>query len=80
MQVQVKKWGNSASVRLPSGVLEDAGLKLDDYVDIRHEDGRIIIEPVVVKPYALGVMLGAISDENLHSEKLTDAPIGNEWI
>jgi len=46
MQVTVKKWGNSASVRLPAAIMEAAHLKLDDTVDVREEGGVIIITPV----------------------------------
>ena len=45
MQLTVKKWGNSAAVRIPAAIMEAAHLKLDAAVDVREEDGRIIIEP-----------------------------------
>ena len=48
MRAVVKKWGNSASVRIPLAVLQAAHLDLDDPVDVREESGRIVIviEPV----------------------------------
>jgi antitoxin MazE len=46
MRVTVKKWGNSASVRIPAAVMEAAHLTLDEVVDIREEGGTIVIEPV----------------------------------
>ena len=46
MQVLVKKWGNSASVRIPAAVMEAAKLSVGQPVDIREEAGRVIIEPV----------------------------------
>ncbi len=70
MQVQVKKWGNSASMRLPSNILQDVGLKLDDTVDIREQDGCIIIEPVRTPSVSLSSLIGKISDD----------AAGNEWI
>ena len=33
MRVTVKKWGNSASVRIPSSVMAAARLSLDETVD-----------------------------------------------
>jgi len=42
MQIAVKKWGNSASVRLPAAIMEAAHLKLDDTVDVR-EEGRPLV-------------------------------------
>ena len=46
MRAVVKKWGNSASVRIPVAVLEAAHLHLDEPVDVREESGRIVIEPI----------------------------------
>jgi len=46
MKATVKKWGNSAAVRIPASVMEAARLHLDEVVDIRDEEGRIIIEPL----------------------------------
>jgi len=46
MRVMVKKWGNSASVRIPASLMEAARLRLDQLVDVREEEGRIVIEPI----------------------------------
>jgi len=35
----VKKWGNSAAVRIPAAVLADAGIELDQPVEVREERG-----------------------------------------
>jgi antitoxin MazE len=40
----VKKWGNSLAVRIPASLSAAIGLKEDDPVDIREEDGRLVIE------------------------------------
>ena len=53
MRVAVKKWGNSASVRIPRSVMQAAKLDLDQFVDVREEKGRIIIEPVRRQEYNL---------------------------
>ena len=80
MRVIVKKWGNSASVRIPTGIMQAAKLSLDDPVDVREEDGRIVIEPMRSKEHDLAFLLAAITPENLHSEIDFDAPIGNERL
>ena len=67
MRVLVKKWGNSASVRIPAGIMKSARLYLDDAVDIREEGGRIIIEPIRPSEYVLTQLLAGITHENLHS-------------
>jgi len=35
MQVLVKKWGNSASVRIPATVMAAASIVIDQAVDVR---------------------------------------------
>ncbi|MEK6663889.1 MAG: AbrB/MazE/SpoVT family DNA-binding domain-containing protein [Pseudomonadota bacterium] len=80
MRVIVKKWGNSASVRIPTGIMEAARLGLDDPVDIREEDGRIVIEPIRAKEYDLAHLLAGITPENLHAEVDFGAPVGNELL
>ena len=44
MRGVVKKWGNSAAVRIPASVLEATQVGLDQPVDVREEGGRIVIE------------------------------------
>lgn len=68
MQVIVKKWGNSASVRIPAAIMEAAHLNLDDAVNVREEGGCIVIEPVRPKVYDLNQLLAGITPENLHAE------------
>lgn len=80
MRVIVKKWGNSASVRIPTGIMESAQLSLGDPVDIREEGGRIIIEPIRTNEYDLAHLLAGITPENLHAEVDFDAPVGNELL
>ena len=80
MRITVKKWGNSASVRIPAGIMESVHLKLDDRVDIREEGGRIIIEPVTRKEYALDQLLAGITPDNLHTETDFGEPAGKELL
>jgi antitoxin MazE len=80
MQVLVKKWGNSASVRIPVSVMEATQLKLDDPVEVRVDAGRIIIEPVRTQIFALDELLAGISPENLHAEVDFGAPVGKEAL
>lgn len=80
MQVLVKKWGNSASVRIPAAVMEAAKLSLDQPVDIREEDGRVIIEPIRDPVFALDDLLAGITDDNLHAEIDFGPPVGKERL
>jgi antitoxin MazE len=67
-RASVKKWGNSAAVRIPAPVLESAGVELEDEVDIHVEGGRIVIEPVRRKTYELSELVQGITRDNLHRE------------
>lgn len=80
MHVLVKKWGNSASVRLPAAVMEAARLSLDQVVDVREEGGRIIIEPIERSDFDLADLLAGITDENLHEEVDFGGPVGKETL
>lgn len=78
MRVIVKKWGNSASIRIPSAIMHAARLKLDAQVEIREEDGRIIIDPIREAAVCLDDLLGGITLENIHGEIDFGEPLGNE--
>jgi antitoxin MazE len=80
MQVIVKKWGNSAGVRIPAAILSATGLKIDQAVDVREEDGRVIIEPVKAKEYDLAALLAGITPENIHEEVDFGAAVGQELV
>ncbi len=74
----VKKWGNSASVRIPAAVMEAAKIGLDQPVDIREEQGRIVIEPVRSPPYDIARLIAGITDENRHQEIDFGTAVGEE--
>lgn len=78
MQNLVKKWGNSAAVRLPATVLAAARLGLDQAIDVREEDGRIIIEPVHPAQDDLDQLVAGITPENRHDAVDTGPPQGRE--
>lgn len=78
MHVTVKKWGNSASVRIPAAVMEAARLHLDETVDVREEEGRIVIEPVRPGEFELAKLLARITPENLHGEVSFGPAVGKE--
>jgi antitoxin MazE len=78
MRAVVKKWGNSASVRIPAAVMEAAHLHLDEPVDVREESGRIVIEPVQRKEYDLAELVKGITRANVHKEVDFRGPVGKE--
>jgi antitoxin MazE len=66
VKTSVKKWGNSAAVRIPASVMQATSLALDEVVDVREEAGRIVIEPVQQKTYDLRKLLKGITPKNQH--------------
>jgi len=80
MRVTVKKWGNSAAVRIPASIMEAINLNLDEQVDVREEGGHIVIEPVSTRQYSLDQLLAAITPDNLHDEADFGAPVGKELL
>ena len=80
MRVNVKKWGNSASVRIPAAIMEAAKLSLDDVVNVREEAGRIVIEPVRRDDYDVNALIAGITAENVHAEVSFGASVGQESL
>jgi antitoxin MazE len=80
MRVIVKKWGNSASVRFPSGIMEAAHLSLNDAVDVRVEDDRIVIEPIRSSEYLIADLLARITAQNIHDEVGFGEPVGKKRL
>ncbi|MDO8902260.1 MAG: AbrB/MazE/SpoVT family DNA-binding domain-containing protein [Phenylobacterium sp.] len=78
MRVQVKKWGNSASVRIPASVMAAASLRIDQAVEVREEDGRIIIEPVAAPSYDLDDLLAKMTPETFPEDIDFGGPVGDE--
>lgn len=78
MRATVKKWGNSAAVRIPSSVMEAARLHLDEVVEMREEKGRIVIEPVRKKTYRLEELLKGIESKNVPKPIDFGPPEGKE--
>ncbi len=78
MKASIKKWGNSAAIRIPLAVLEATAVKLDEEVDIREEAGRIVIEPVRETKYKLNNLLKGITKDNIHGEINFGRPEGKE--
>ncbi len=78
MKATVKKWGNSAAVRIPAAVMQATHLELDELVDVREEAGRIVIEPIRQKTYELDQLLKGITSKNQHKAVDSGPAVGNE--
>ena len=43
MQAQVKEWGNSQGIRLPKEALREAGIALNEVLDVKVSNGVITL-------------------------------------
>jgi len=68
MRGVIKKWGNSAAIRLPSSMMKSLRLGLEDLVDMRIERGSLVIQPLRSEEYVLTQLLSGIKPKNLHPE------------
>jgi antitoxin MazE len=77
MQVEVVKWGNSSAVRLPAAALKEVQIALGDRLELKTEEGRIVLEPTQ-REYRLVDLLAGITKQNRHAPVDFGAPMGRE--
>ncbi len=76
MKAEIKKWGNSAALRLPSRILAQAHISVASAVDITVEEGRIIVQPTQQKrsrvhfPYSEEQLLKGLNADNAHADEM----------
>ena len=71
----MKKWGNSAAVRIPASMMESANIRLEDLIDISEKEGEIILKRVGSEEYDL---INRITVRNLHEPIDFGPPEGKE--
>lgn len=80
MKTKVVKWGNSLGLRIPKSFAEEVQIAEGSTVHLTMEDGQLIVRVVTQPEYSLEVLLGGITETNLHSEVDSgDAVGGEEW-
>lgn len=77
MQITVKKWGNSAAVRLPAEIVNEAQVGIAQCVDVRVEGRKIVLDPAIEEDN-LDSLLAQITPENIHHEIDFGSPVENE--
>jgi antitoxin MazE len=75
----IKKWGNSPAVRIPAAIMEAAHLSLNQPMNVRAENGRVILEPAAPS-YVLEELLAGMTEEKCHAEVNFGAPQGRELL
>ena len=84
MRSEIKKWGNSAAIRLPGKILAEARLGVNRTVSMVVKGRKIIIEAVqeprevrIDLPYSEADLIRGLASENAHAELLTE-PLDEE--
>ena len=84
MRSEIKKWGNSAAIRLPGKILAEARLGVNRPVSMVVKGRKIIIEAVqeprevrIDLPYSETDLVRSLTAEGAHAELLAD-PLDEE--
>ena len=80
METVIRKWGDSAAVRLPSSAMKSAAFDMAQPVRITATNGRSVIEPVTQVEFRLEDLLAGVTPDNAHGELDFGAPVGKEAL
>jgi antitoxin MazE len=81
METILRKWGNSVGLRIPTGLMAELNLSENSTVDLRVEDGKLIVTPSQQRRrrrYSLGELLAGVTEENIHPETDWGILVGDE--
>lgn len=78
MKVKFQKRGNSNRIRIPNFILKALNLKPNDKVEIRDENGQIIISKVKKQNLSLEERIKQYKGTNLAKDFCWDEPKGKE--
>lgn len=82
MQTEIKRWGNSAAVRLSSKVLAQSRLTVSSAIRIEVDDGKIIIEAADKQdhkarlPFSEADLLKGLDARGAHADELAEPMTG----
>lgn len=80
MQVQIKKWGNSAAVRLPQAILAQLHIRENDSLDLEVQSEGLILKPVKRPKYRIEDLMLEMGDELPMVDNWdTMTACGKEW-
>lgn len=68
MRTHVQRWGNSLAVRIPKSFAEEVGLERGSPVELRLDQGRLVVEPSGPPAPRLEDLLRGVRKSNLHGE------------
>ncbi|HTF56554.1 MAG TPA: AbrB/MazE/SpoVT family DNA-binding domain-containing protein [Planctomycetota bacterium] len=80
MNTRIQKWGNSLALRIPKAAADEAGLTRGSEVDLKVEQGKLVVRPRAPKVYRLADLLRGVRKSNLHGELDFGPPVGRELL
>lgn len=78
MEIKLQKWGNSLGVRVPSNIVKSMNIKINDILDIKEEDSKIIISVPKKNKISLYEEFKKYNGKNLAKEFTWDESVGKE--
>jgi antitoxin MazE len=76
MRVTINGWGDDLGLRIPLALASDARLADGSVVDVRVEDGRLIVEQLD----DLQSLLDRLRLDNIHDEAFPASSVGRETL
>ena len=74
----IRNWGNSGSLRLPVRILRALNVDIDSRVELRVENGVLVVKPAPGQKSGLDALLDGITPENRHGEVSFGDDVGLE--
>ena len=80
MKTTAQKWGNSLAIRVPKSIVQQAGLKVKDALDIEVRKGVVLLRPHLRRVYKLEDLVKRMTPRNMHKELDFGEPVGREAL
>ena len=78
MPITLHRWGNSVGLRVPKPLLDQLGLGEGSQVEVKVEDGRLVVEPAWPKKMTMAELLEGFTPDNQPGEVDWGPPVGKE--
>jgi antitoxin MazE len=79
MHSTVAKWGNCLTIRVPSPLAKELGLRVGSAIDMEVVDNKLVIR--CAKPrYTLEELVAGMTAENMPDETFDVWPVGTELV
>ncbi|RXJ82106.1 AbrB/MazE/SpoVT family DNA-binding domain-containing protein [Arcobacter sp. F2176] len=81
MTAKISKWGNSQGLRVPKDIMDTLNLNIGDNVDIKIENGKVIIEAIKKdRPkYNLNDLVSQVPNNYKANEEFNEKIGKEEW-